>query len=101
MSQLVMWNLIVAFLLPHVIAVIQQPKFSETLRAVIAAVVSIIGGGLTAYFNDDFGNWHDVVGSILIVLVGAITFYENLWKNTGIPQKIEVSTSPGSGQRRA
>jgi hypothetical protein len=94
MSQLVMWNLVVAFALPHIIALVQQPRWSNTVRVVVAAVVSIIGGGATAYFNDDFHNWHDVVGSILIVLVGAISFYNNFWKHTGIPQALEAATSP-------
>ena len=98
MSQLVMWNLIVGFLLPHLIAVIQQPTWSQRARVIVTSVVCVLFGGGTAYFNGVLDNWHDVVGSILIVGVAAITFYNNLWKQTGIPQSIERATSGSKNQ---
>lgn len=95
MSNLVMWNLLIGFLMPTVVAAIQQPKFSSPVRAGITFVAALIGGFLTAYFNDQF-NFGDVVGSILVTGVSAITFYKGFWKPTGIAPGIENVTSPGS-----
>lgn len=92
MSNLVMWGLVVGFLVPNLVAVIQQPRFTPPVRATITAVVSVIGGAGTAYFNGLF-NPGDIVGSILICGVTAITFYKGFWKPTGIATTIENATS--------
>ena len=93
MSNLVMWNLIIGFLIPNLIAVLQQPGLKKWIRAVITAVVSIVCGFLTAYFNDQL-NFQDIVGSILVVGVAAITFYKGFWKPTGVAPAIEQNTTP-------
>lgn len=92
MNNLVMWNLVIGFLLPTLISVLQQPRFSQTVRSLITAVVCVLGGLGTAYFNDQF-NTGDVVGSILITMVAAITFYKGFWKPTGVAPSIEDATS--------
>lgn len=92
MSNLVMWNLVVGFLVPNLIAVIQQPRFTDNTRAVITFVVSILGGLGTAYFTGQW-NTQDIVGSCLIVAVAAITFYKGFWKKTGVAPAIERATS--------
>lgn len=80
------------FLLPNLVAVIQQPKFSSTNRAIITALVSVIGGFGTAYFTDQF-KWDDIIGSVLITGVAAITFYKGFWQPTGVAPAIENATS--------
>ena len=92
MSNLMMWSLIVGFLAPNLIALVQQPRFTSQMRAGIMFVASVVGGGLTAYFNGQF-NFEDVVGSILTVGVASITFYKGLWKPTGVATGIENATS--------
>ncbi len=92
MSNLVMWTMIVGFVMPPIISVIQQPSFSQPVRAILTAILSVIGGGLTAYFNDQF-NTEDVVGSILVTGVAAITFYRGFWKPTGVSPAIENATA--------
>lgn len=92
MSNLVMWNLVVGFVLPMLIAVLQQPRFSKQSRAIITAVVCALGGAGTAYFNEDF-QAGDVVGSILIVAVATITFYKGFFQPTGVSGAIESATS--------
>lgn len=87
-----MWNLIVGFLAPNLIAVVQQPKFTPAIRATIMFAASVVGGVVTALLNDQF-NFEDVLGSILIVGVSAITFYKGLWKPTGVATGIENATS--------
>lgn len=92
MSNLVMWNLVVGFALPLLIAVLQQPRFSRQTRAFITVVVSVLGGLGTAYFNNDF-QAADITGSILIVAVTAITFYKGFFQPTGVAGAIENATS--------
>lgn len=92
MSNLVMWNLILGFVIPNLVAVLQQPRWSSSRRAVVTLLVCIVGGVGTAYFNGQF-NLGDIVGSILVTAVAAITFYKNFWKPTGIAPAIENATS--------
>lgn len=93
MTDLMMWNLIVGFALPHLIAVVNQPTWSKRFRVATTVVISMVFGGITTYFNGDLSDTSTLVSSILIVLVAAISFYKNLWKQTGIPQAIESTTS--------
>lgn len=99
MSNLVMWNLIVGFLMPNLIALLQQPWFSRAWRAVLTGVVCVVGGFLTAYFNGQF-NFGDVIGSILVTLVAAITFYKGFWKPTKVAPAIENATTLSTGRHR-
>lgn len=92
MSNLLMWNLVIAFFMPLVVAAVQQPTWPSWLRVVVSGVAAVIGGLGTAYFNDDF-NTGDIVGSILVVLVATIAFYKNWWKPTGVASAIENATS--------
>lgn len=92
MSNLVMWSLIVGFLAPPVISVIQQPKWSDTARAVFTSIFAVVAGGATAYFNGEF-RAGDIVGTILVIGVAAITFYRGFFKPTGISPAIENATS--------
>lgn len=97
MSNLVMWNLIVGFVVPNLIAVVQQPKWNQTARAWFTIVACVIFGAGTAYFNEQF-NFGDIVGSILTMGVAAITFYKGFWKPTGVAPAIERATSPGQAK---
>jgi hypothetical protein len=88
-----MWSLIVAFITPPVLAIIQQPTWTQPVRAGVMFVFAIILGLGTAYFTDSF-NGEDIVTSVLIVLVAAISAYKGFWQPTGIAPKIETATSP-------
>lgn len=98
MSNLVMWNLIVGFLVPNLIAIVQQPKWSQRARAWFTAVACIFFGAGTAYFTGQF-NLGDIVGSILTMGVAAITFYKGLWKPSGIAPAIENATTTNKNER--
>lgn len=99
MTNLQMWSLLVGFLAPLVIAVIQQPKWKQSTRALVTAICSIVGGGLTAYFEGSFDDKSDVIGSILLVGVAAMTFYAKFWKQTRVAPAIEALTSPNATVR--
>jgi hypothetical protein len=87
-----MWNLIVGFVMPILIALLQQPGLKNWIRATITAVVSIVAGFLTAYFNNQL-DFQNIVSSVLVVGVAAITFYKGFWKPTGVAPAIENATS--------
>lgn len=92
MSNLIMWSTVIGFLLPNLVSIVQQPRFTPPIRASITAVACILGGFGTAYFNNQF-NFQDIVGSVLLTGVSAITFYKGFWKPTGVAPAIENATS--------
>lgn len=93
MSNAAMWALIVGFFLPHLLAVVQQPRFSQGLRAVITFAGSLIAAVGTVLIQNDGWSWHDWVSSSLLILVTAIATYKGLWKPTQIAPAVEHSTS--------
>ena len=93
MDQAQMWALIVGFAIPPLLAIVQQPKWTVTVRSVVMFVAALVAGAGTAYFTGSFEG-KDIVTSILIVLVTGISTYEGFWGRTGIANKIEVATSP-------
>lgn len=95
LSDLAMWSLLVGFIAPLLIAVLQQPQWTRATRALVTFVFCIVVGLGTAYFNGDF-NGRSIVSSVLIVLVTAISTHSALFKNIGLTDSIEKKTSPGN-----
>lgn len=98
MSNAAMWALIVGFFMPHLIAVIQQPGWSEGLRSVITFVASVVAAIGTVLIQLGHWSWHDWTSSALLILVTAISTYHGFWKPTGVAPAIEKSTSGKSAQ---
>lgn len=94
-SDAQLWSLIAGAVSPFVIALIQQPRFSSSVRAILTAALSVAIAFGTTYLTDgvDAGN---VVHSALLVFALAITVYHGFGKPTGIAPAIEAHTSPGS-----
>ena len=90
-----MWSLVVGFFLPLGIAVVQQVKWSNGLRSIVAFVIcAIAAAGTVAIAGDLTGKtW---ITSALLILVSAIATYKMLWQNTGVTTWIEERTSPKS-----
>jgi Co/Zn/Cd efflux system component len=88
-----MWAGIVGFFLPQVIAVVQQPGWSNALRSIITFMASIVAAIGTVLIQNNGWSWHDWVSSTLLILVTAIATYHGLWKPTKIAPKIEAKTS--------
>ena len=93
MENLEMWNLVIGFLLPLAIAVPQQAKWSDAVRATVAFGICALAAVGTCYFSDEFTG-KALVTSALTILVAAISTYKMFWKPIGIAPKIEVATSP-------
>lgn len=93
-----MWAIIVGFLTPPVLSIIQRPTWAQHWRAILTFVWCAVTGAITAYFASAFTG-KSIITSILLVLVTAIATYKGLWKPTSISPKIETATSPAAGKR--
>ena len=89
-----MWALIVGFGLPLLVAVIQQPRWSNPIRVAMSVATAIVAGAGTAYFSGEFTG-RGIVSCVLVVLVASIATYQNLWKPTKIAPLIEAKTTRG------
>lgn len=94
-TDLAMWTSLVSFLLPVLVAVIQQPRWQPRTRALVAALSSVVAGVGTVYLTDpgalDAGLTTTVV---LSMLVASTAVYRAWWKPVGI-RVLESATSPG------
>ena len=95
MGNAEMWALVVGFVIPPLLAVIQQPKWTSLVRSLVMFAAALVAGAGTAYFAGSFEG-KDAVSAVLIVLVTAISTYEGFWKKTGAAPAIEKATSPKS-----
>ena len=93
MDNLTMWSLVVGFLSPAVIAILQRPTWSKERRTLLAAAFSIVGGLVTAWLGGELDG-AGVTTAVLTVAVATITFYKGLWQPAGVAQLIENATSP-------
>jgi amino acid transporter len=97
MTVIQMWSLLIGAVLPPLLAVVQQPKWPDWLRALVTLLVCVVVGLGNVYLNGDLTHATSVVEAILLVLVAALSTYKGLWKPTGVADKIESATSPGQG----
>lgn len=94
MTSLDMWNLIVGFVLPNVIAVVQQPRWSDRVRALVTGAICVFAGIVTVVLSGghlDFGR--ALVTSILTIGVAAVSFYKHFWKPIGVTPRVEKMTA--------
>jgi L-lactate permease len=94
MTDLAMWALVVGFLLPPALSVLLQTKWPDSVKSVVAFLVSLLAGAGTAYFSADLTgrSW---VSASLVVFVTAVATYKNFWKQTGVSPAIESKTNLG------
>lgn len=87
-----LFSVLVGFFLPMVVAVINQPHWSDQVRGLMAMVSSIVAGAGTAYFS---GHWDstDILRSIMIVLIISQVAYTTFFKGSEITKSIENKTS--------
>jgi len=93
-----LWAAALAVVLPPVIAVVNQPRWSAMAKGIFMMLVATADGLGTAYFNDSFHGRTIVSGILLSVIVIGAT-YHTLWKPSGIAPGIEAATSPRSARR--
>jgi len=95
MTDAQMWALIVGFIAPVLVSVVQQPRWSARTRVTVVVLSSILLGAGTAAVTGEMTG-RTLVSSILVVLVTAIATYQSIWKASGIAAAIESATSPTS-----
>jgi hypothetical protein len=98
-SDAELWAAALAVVLPPIIAIVNQPRWSGAIKGILMIVVATLDGLGTAYFN---GEWHDrkIIACVLIAVIIIGTTYHTLWKPSGIAPGIEQATSTG-GPRHA
>lgn len=90
-------GLLVGLLAPLLTAVVQQPRWSNTVRRVVAVAVAVVLGLLTCLAQGTLDNGDDVLGAILTVLIASQATYRTLWRN--LAPAIEEKTSGGSSEQ--
>jgi hypothetical protein len=96
MDDLAMWSLLVGSVLPPLVAILEQPKWPDWLRSVVAVLSSLVAGFVTTWIvegGDDLFE-RGLVTAVLLVLVSSLTTYRNFWKPTTLAPQIEAKTSP-------
>lgn len=94
-QNLVLWSGITAFITPLLIALVQQPRWSSTVRALIAIGGSTALALITTALEGKLTG-ERAVSSALLVITGAIFSYQTIWKN--VAPALEVATSPKTRQ---
>ena len=95
-SNLIMWGLIVGFVMPPLLAIVQQPGWTPMVRSLVMFVASILAAVGTVYFTEGAFDTANLTTTVLVVMVTAISTYKGLWQPTTIAPKIEGATSPSS-----
>jgi hypothetical protein len=75
-----------------IIPIIQQPRWTVKMRALVTFAFSLLVGAGNAFFNGDF-NLHDITQSVLVLLVSAVAIYKGFAQPTGIATAIEEKTA--------
>jgi len=83
-----------------VIAVIQQPGWTNKTRTIVAFAACLVAGAGTAYFEGDLTSKRFATAA-LTVLVMALTTYRSFWKTVGVAGWVESSTSPAPPAKTA
>ena len=97
MTDLQLWTAILGFFLPLAVAAIQQPKWSDPVRAVTTFILCVLTAAGTAYFQGALTGQRFAT-ALLFVFFSVITAYRGLWKPSGATQAIENATSPGPSE---
>ena len=92
------WLILAGVLTPLITSVVQQPKWTGTVRTIVGVVASVVIGVLTLLAN---GTLNDVLNdgastwlSLLALVVGAAAAaYKTIWVPMGVAPKIENATS--------
>jgi hypothetical protein len=93
-----MWTILVGFLLPNVIALINQTHWSKPLRAIVSFVVCVLTAIIDVIIQ---GNWngHDMTRTLVLIAFVAYTSYQLFWKPSNITPAIESATSTNAPAR--
>lgn len=99
-SDLDQWNIVLAFAMPFVVALIHQPAMSKLVKLIITVGFCVLAATINTAIQQDLSlsNW---LHSVLIVLVGAIGLYHTLYARVvpAVETATSKSTHPQPGPR--
>lgn len=91
-------SLVVGFILPPFIALIQQPKWPNWFRSLVTLFVCILVGGLESYLQGELAAG-SILRRVLVVAISANATYQGFWKHAGA-RGIENATSPKKAESK-
>lgn len=86
---------LIGFVMPGLIALVNQPTFSPRLKGVIALVSSVVAAVLTEWVRGDLDWGAGLRSTVLVVGAATFAFYRLWWRPTLWAPTIEAMTSPG------
>ena len=86
-------GIVVGFVTPLIVSVLQQPNLSKRQRTIVAIAASVVLGGGTAYATGLFADTSSLLTILVVLYTASETFYQKLWKQTGITESIEAKTT--------
>ncbi|MFF5404635.1 hypothetical protein ACFY8K_16660 [Streptomyces misionensis] len=95
LSNAELWAAGLGYVLPPVIAIVNQPRWSSAVKGLLMLVVAVLDGLGTAYFNDQFTG-KTIVTCMLTAAIAIGVAYHTVWRPSGIAPGIEQATSTGS-----
>lgn len=88
------WSLVVGFLLPALVSIVNRAEWKAWVKAVVALLASVVVGTVTAMLGGQFtgANWVTSIGIVFGVSQAA---YLTWWKNSDIAGWIEQNVLAG------
>ncbi len=93
MSELDMWDAVLGFFMPVVIAFLNQTRWPATMKGLCAFAVCAVAALITVYVRDDGFALTSWVRTLLVVFLTAIATYHFWWKPSTIGPAVEQATS--------
>lgn len=87
-----LWDAALGYVLPPVMAVVIQPRWSSPVKGLFMLLVATGDGLGTAYFSHQLQG-KPIVTSVLVAATAIGVAYHTLWKPSGIAPAIEYATS--------
>lgn len=87
------WSFILGLGMPLLIAVVQQPKWSDMTRRIVAVALSAAVGLGNAYFSNRW-NAADIGANVVLVIAAAQAAFNLFYSPSGTTKAIERATSP-------
>lgn len=87
-----LWALVIGFVSPPVISLIQQSRWSARVQSLVALGFYLVLAAGTAWFSGLF-NLGDYLRLALLIFLTGATSYQTLWKPTGASPAIEAATT--------
>lgn len=95
LSNAELWAAGLGYVLPPVVAIVNQPRWSGAVKGLLMLVVAVLDGLGTAYFNGEFDG-KTIVTCMLTAAIAIGVAYHTVWRPSGIAPGIEQATSTGS-----